>query len=85
MRGNSFDFRGHARPGHVPLGWKWFGSKYGWQPCAWFKIPSASFVPPEGWNAGLAVWWRPVGQWDFTFKGGIQIPSWWQGTWRYYH
>ncbi|KAK4049008.1 hypothetical protein OIV83_004369 [Microbotryomycetes sp. JL201] len=53
--------------------WKFFGSKYGWQPEESWNIPYPEWAPPQGWTdveCAKATWWVPGSFW--------QYPSWWK-------
>ncbi|GAA5923288.1 hypothetical protein JCM1841_005699 [Sporobolomyces salmonicolor] len=73
--GFDFDFEGNARPSGFEIGFKWFGKTEGWQPCAWFELPSAYWTAPAGWNARLGTWWKPTGIW--YLKGEFECPKFW--------
>ncbi|GAA5863311.1 hypothetical protein JCM1840_007478 [Sporobolomyces johnsonii] len=75
MDGFDFDFEGNARPSGFEVGFKWFGKAEGWQPCAWFELPSAYWVAPVGWNVRLGTWWKPTGIW--YLKGEFECPKFW--------
>ncbi|BGP29574.1 hypothetical protein JCM10296v2_001313 [Rhodotorula toruloides] len=73
--GYDFDHYGNGRPSHLPVGWKWFGQRHGWQPCSSFQLPSSTWSPPSSWNPSLAIWWQPRGAW--TLRGNFRCPRWW--------
>ncbi|BGP22374.1 proteophosphoglycan ppg4 [Rhodotorula toruloides] len=73
--GFDFDHRGNGRPADLPVGWKWFGQRYGWQPCSSFQLPSSSWSPPSEWNPSVATWWQPGGTWNL--RGNFRCPRWW--------
>ncbi|GAA5886787.1 hypothetical protein JCM5296_006402 [Sporobolomyces johnsonii] len=75
MDGFDFDFEGNARPSGFEVGFKWFGKAAGWQPCAWFELPSAYWVAPVEWNVRLGTWWKPTGIW--YLKGEFECPKFW--------
>uniref|UniRef100_A0A0K3CFY1 BY PROTMAP: gi/342321509/gb/EGU13442.1/ Proteophosphoglycan ppg4 [Rhodotorula glutinis ATCC 204091] n=1 Tax=Rhodotorula toruloides TaxID=5286 RepID=A0A0K3CFY1_RHOTO len=53
--GYEFDHYGNGRPSYLPVGWKWFGQRHGWQPCSSFQLPSslAAPGPSEATSAAL--------------------------------
>ncbi|BGO97285.1 Proteophosphoglycan ppg4 [Rhodotorula toruloides ATCC 204091] len=73
--GYDFDHYGNRRPSYLPVGWKWFGQRHGWQPCSSFQLPSSTWSPPSSWNPSLAIWWQPRGAW--TLRGNFRCPRWW--------
>ncbi|GAA5836904.1 hypothetical protein JCM11251_005819 [Rhodosporidiobolus azoricus] len=75
--GFDFDSNGNGRPDWTEVGWKWYGSRYGFLPCKDWKLPSSSFTVPRsaGVNFGVCTWWVPTQTW--TLQKTFLVPDFW--------
>ncbi|GAA5863899.1 hypothetical protein JCM8547_005273 [Rhodosporidiobolus lusitaniae] len=84
--GFDFDHQGNSRPAWTEVGWRWFGTARGWQPCTSWQFSSSWSISSQ-WNVRGATWWAPSR--TLTLRSGFRCPKWWssrhlRGSWRWW-